>query len=85
MKKEKTNKHNIVVYSTPSCPYCTIAKEYLKELKLKFKEIDVSDNEDAAQEMIAKSGQLGVPVLDINGTIITGFNKIAINKALGKN
>lgn len=84
MKTEKTNKHNIVVYSTPSCPYCTMAKEYLKERKLAFKEIDVSESEDAAQEMIAKSGQLGVPVLDIDGTIITGFNKVEINKALGR-
>ena len=83
MKKEKTNKHNIVVYSTPSCPYCTIAKEYLKELKLKFQEIDVSDNEDAAQEMITKSGQLGVPVIRIGDDVMVGFNKPMVQELLG--
>ena len=72
----------VKVYSTPSCPYCHMAMDFLKEHKVKFVEVDVSADENAAEQMIDKSGQMGVPVLDINGTIIVGFNKDAIKKAL---
>jgi len=75
-------KPKVIVYSTPSCPYCHAAKEFLKENKIEYKDIDVSKEQDKAQEMIEKSGQMGVPVLDIDGTIIVGFDKDAIKKAL---
>ena len=74
---------NIIVYSTTTCPYCNMAKAYLKEKGVEFEEIDVSVNQEKGQEMIKKSGQQGVPVLDINGTIIIGFNKAKIDEALG--
>jgi glutaredoxin-like YruB-family protein len=70
------------VYSTRTCPYCTLAKEFLKAKGIAFKEIDVSKDKEAAEEMIQKSGQMGVPVIDIDGTIIVGFNRTAIEKAL---
>ena len=73
---------NVKVYSTPTCPYCKGAKQFLKENNIEFEDIDVSSNQAAAQEMIQKSGQMGVPVLEINGQIITGFDKEAISKAL---
>ena len=72
----------VKVYSTPMCPWCHRAKEYLREKKIEFEDIDVSSNQQAAQEMIKKSGQMGVPVLDIDGKIIIGFNVGAINDAL---
>lgn len=72
----------VKVYSTPTCPYCKMAKDFLKENNVKFEDIDVSKDQDAAQDMIEKSGQMGVPVLDINGTIIVGFEKAEIKKAL---
>jgi len=75
-------KPKVIVYSTPSCPYCHAAKEFLKENKITYKDIDVSKDQEAAQKMIEKSGQMGVPVLDIGGTIIVGFDKDAIRKAL---
>ncbi|MBW2969692.1 glutathione S-transferase N-terminal domain-containing protein [Candidatus Woesearchaeota archaeon] len=75
-------KQKVTIYSTPSCPYCTAAKEFLKQNKIEYKEIDVSKDQSKAQEMIEKSGQMGVPVLDINGTIIVGFDREAIKKAL---
>ncbi len=75
-------KPNVIVYSTPTCPYCHKAKEFLQENKVDYKDVDVSSDHDAAQEMIEKSGQMGVPVLDISGTIIIGFDKEAIKKAL---
>ena len=72
----------VKVYSTPTCPWCVRAKEFLKEHKIEYEDIDVSKNHDAAHEMIEKSGQSGVPVIDIDGKIIIGFDKEAIVKAL---
>ena len=72
----------VTVYSTPTCPYCIKTKEFLKDNNVNFENIDVSSNQEKAQEMIDKSGQMGVPVLDIEGDIITGFDKPAIQKAL---
>jgi len=73
----------VKVYSTPTCPYCTLAKEYFKEKGVEFEHIDVAADQKAAEEMIEKSGQMGVPVIDIDGKIIVGFNKEEIEKALG--
>lgn len=73
---------SIKVYSTQTCPYCVIAKNYLKEKGIEFEDFDVNADEEKAHEMIEKSGQMGVPVLDINGKIIIGFNKKAIDEAL---
>lgn len=70
----------VKVYSTPTCPWCTKAKEYLKSKNVDFDDIDVSKDPNAATEMIKKSGQRGVPVLDINGNIIVGFDQKAIDK-----
>ncbi len=75
-------KSKVIVYSTPTCPYCHAAKDFLKENKIDYKDVDVSKDQAAAQEMIEKSGQMGVPVIDINGTIIVGFDKEAMKKAL---
>lgn len=72
----------VVIYSTPTCTYCTMAKNFLKENKILFKEIDVSKDRKAAQEMIKKSGQMGVPVIDIDGNIIIGFDKGALKNYL---
>lgn len=74
----------IKVYSTQSCPYCTMAKDFLKEKGVEFEDIDVSEDQAAAKEMVEKSGQMGVPVIDIDGELIVGFNKPAIEKALEK-
>lgn len=73
----------VKVYSTPTCPFCIRAKQYLKENSVAFEDIDVSENEAMAQEMIQKSGQMGVPVVDIDGEIIIGFDKEKIKDALG--
>ncbi len=73
---------SVIVYSTQTCPYCNMAKSYLKEKGVEFEDIDVSVNQEKAKEMIEKSGQQGVPVLDVNGTIIIGFDKAKIDEAL---
>ncbi len=72
----------IKVYSTPTCPYCKLAKEFLTEKGVPFMDIDVSADSAAANEMVKKSGQMGVPVLDIDGMIIVGWNKSEIEKAI---
>ncbi len=83
IKKSITKKvSNVTIYTTKTCPYCHMAMEFLKQNNIKFKEIDVSSNYKAAQEMIKKSSQMGVPVIDINGVIIVGFDKDAIKRAL---
>jgi glutaredoxin-like YruB-family protein len=70
------------IYSTPTCPWCAKTKEFLKEHGIKFENIDVSKDQSAAQEMVKKSGQMGVPVTEIDGQIIVGFDENAIKKAL---
>ena len=74
---------NVKVYSTPTCPWCIRTKQFLKDNNIAFEDIDVSSNQQAAEEMIQKSGQMGVPVLDIDGEIIVGFDKERIKQALG--
>jgi len=73
---------NVTVYSTPTCPWCKKAKEYLKEKKISFTDVNVAGNQASAQEMIKKSGQMGVPVIEIDGKIIVGFDKEALDNAL---
>ncbi|MBW2983550.1 glutaredoxin family protein [Candidatus Woesearchaeota archaeon] len=72
----------VKVYSTPACPWCHKAKDFLKQNKIDFEDFDVSANEGARKEMMDKSGQMGVPVIDIEGKIIVGFDQEAIKKAL---
>ena len=72
----------IKVYSTPTCPYCTMAKQYFSEKGLSYRDIDVSSDDAAAQEMVDISGQMGVPVIVVNGTIVLGFNKARIEELL---
>lgn len=72
----------VKVYSTPTCPWCTVTKNYLKSRNVLFEDLDVSRDRNAAMEMVQKSGQRGVPVIDINGNIIIGFNQGEIDKFL---
>ena len=74
----------IKIYTTPTCPWCKKAKEFLKQKKITYTELDVSSNEKARDEMVKKSKQMGVPVLDVDGKIIIGFDQAAIEKSLKK-
>jgi glutaredoxin-like YruB-family protein len=73
----------VTLYSTPVCPFCIMAKDFLKKNKVEFKDCDVSENSTWLKEMVKKSGQTGVPVFDIDGKIIVGFNEGVVRKALG--
>ncbi len=72
----------VKVYSTPTCPYCVTLKEFLKEHNIEFEDIDVSQDDKARDEMIKRSGQMGVPVVEINGDIVIGFDKEKISQLL---
>ena len=82
---EQKSQKRVIVYSTPSCPWCTRLKNYLKEKNIKFEDVDVAANRSRAEEMQRKSGQMGVPQTDIGGQIIVGFDKPKINRLLGIN
>ena len=72
----------VKIYTTTMCPYCNLAKDFFRENSIAFEEIDVQNSKEAAEEMISKSGQMAVPVIDIDGKIIVGFNKEEIRKAM---
>ena len=72
----------VKVYSTPTCPWCVKAKDFLKKKGIPYEDLDVSKDAKARNEMIEKSGQLGVPVLDVKGTIIVGFDPKSIEAYL---
>jgi glutaredoxin-like YruB-family protein len=72
----------VKIYTTPSCGYCRMAKDWFKKNNIPFTEYNVAQDMKRAQEMVKKSGQMGVPVVDVNGKVIVGFNKPAIESAL---
>ena len=72
----------VIMFTTPTCSYCTTAKRYLKEHKIRFKEVDVSKDQKAALDMQRRSGTTGVPVILINNRPIVGFDKAKINRML---
>lgn len=73
----------IKIYSTPSCVFCKQAKEFFKLAALEYEEVNVAENQEAREEMVKKSGQMGVPVIDIDGAILVGYNPKDLKKVLG--
>jgi glutaredoxin 3 len=73
----------IKVYSAPTCPYCQMLKQFLDEKGVEYEDINVAENQEAVREMVGKSGQMGVPQTEINGKIIVGFDREAIENELG--
>ena len=73
---------SVIVYSTPQCPYCKKVKEYFEEKDVEYEDINVAENQEKQQEMIEKSDQMGVPVIDIDGEVIIGYDKTKIDEAL---
>ncbi|HOU35664.1 MAG TPA: glutaredoxin domain-containing protein [Candidatus Omnitrophota bacterium] len=75
--------HTVLVYSTATCPYCIRLKQFLAENNIAYENFDVGADRAKADEMVKKSGQLGVPVIEIDGRIIVGFDRPKIQQALG--
>jgi len=81
-KSQKRRQPRVIVFSTPTCTFCNAAKRYFREHHIKFKDVDVSKDRAAARDMARRTGQMGVPVIDIGGRLIVGFDKPKINKYL---
>ncbi len=81
-KNDEKPAKRVTVYSTPTCSWCTTLKSYLRQHRVRYTDIDVSRDQRAADELVKRSGQMGVPQTDINGEMIVGFNKSRINELL---
>lgn len=75
---------NVVIYSTPTCPYCKRAKDYLSQKRIPYTDYNVATDKDKTREMIQKSGQMGVPVIAVDDEIIIGFNQAKLDELLSK-
>lgn len=73
----------VIIYSTPACVYCRMAKEFFQKKGVEYTELNVAADEEARIEMVEKSHQLGVPVIDIDGEVHVGFDRIELERALG--
>lgn len=82
---EEKKQPRVTLFTTPSCSYCRLAKTYLRQRGIKFKDVDVSKDPAAARDMVRRSGQQGVPVIDIGGKIIVGFDRPKVDKLLNLN
>jgi len=72
------------IFTTNTCPYCDMAKEFFKKNSIEYEELNVKENPEAAKEAVELSGQNGVPVIEIGDTVVVGFNKKAIEEALAE-
>lgn len=72
----------VTIYTTPSCVYCRMAKDFFKKNNVEYSELNVVNDEKAREDMIKKSRQLGVPVIDVDGEIFIGFDQSGLKKAL---
>lgn len=75
--------YRVLVFTTPTCPWCTRAKSYLRQRRVPFREVDVSRDPAAARDLVRRSGQMGVPVIEIDGRPIVGFDRPQIDRLLG--
>ena len=79
---KKKKQKRVIIFTTPTCTYCRHAKQYMRERGIRFREVDVSRDPVAARDMVRRSGQQGVPVLDIGGRIVVGFDLPKIDRLL---
>lgn len=78
-------KHNVTIYTTPTCHFCHAAKEFLNENKITYTEKNISTDQEALKEMVEKSGQMGVPVINVDDKYLIGFDKSALKELLDLN
>ena len=83
MPATEGRRHRVLVFTTPTCPWCTRAKSYLRSRGVKFREVDVARDPAAARDLVRRTGQVGVPVVEIDGRPIVGFDQAKIDSLLG--
>ncbi len=81
--KSDTKRHRVIVFSTPTCPHCRSAKRYLEQHGISYVDVDVSRDVSAARDMVRRTGEQGVPQLEIDGRMVVGFNRVKIDRLLG--
>lgn len=74
---------NVTIYTTPTCVYCKRTKAFFGEHNVQYQEKDVASDAAAREEMISKSGQMGVPVIDVGGELVVGFDQARLSQLLG--
>lgn len=74
--------HTVKIYTTPTCPWCMRAKQYLDSRGINYQAVDVSEDSLAAEEMVSVSGQMGVPVIVVDGKVVVGFDKPRLEELL---
>ena len=82
-RPQMQKKQRVIIFSTPTCSHCNHAKQYLRSNNIRFRDVDVSKDPAAARDMVRRSGQQGVPVIDINGRIVVGFDRAKVDQLLG--
>ena len=75
--------HRVLVFTTPTCPWCQRAKSYLRSKSIPFKEVDVPRDQQAARDLVRRTGQMGVPVIEIDGRPVVGFDQRQVDRLLG--
>jgi glutaredoxin 3 len=83
MAQKAKKQPRVIIFTTPTCSYCNMAKKYFRRNRIRFRDVDISRDPAAARDVVRRSGQMGVPVIDIGGKIIVGFDKPKINQLLG--
>lgn len=73
----------VKVYSTPTCPYCKLAKKFLEDNKIPYQDLNVAEDKAAREDIVSRSGQMGVPVIDIDGELVLGFDQALLKEKLG--
>jgi glutaredoxin 3 len=84
-KQERKKQARVIIFTTPTCTYCNAVKKYFRQKGIRFRDVDVSRDAAAARDMQRRSGQMGVPVIDIGGRIVVGFDRPKIDQLLGLN
>jgi glutaredoxin 3 len=80
---DEVSTKQVKVYSTPTCPFCKMAKRFLEDNKVQYQDLDVAENAAAREDMINRSGQMGVPVIEIDGEFVMGFDQAQLKERLG--
>jgi glutaredoxin-like YruB-family protein len=85
MPQTAAKPHRVLIFTTPTCPWCQRAKQYLRQQRVPYREVDVSRDAAAARDLVRRTGQMGVPVVEIDGRPVVGFDQRAIDRLLGLN
>jgi glutaredoxin-like YruB-family protein len=82
-KEAQMSDKEVKVYSTPACPYCKMVKKFLEDNSIPYNDLNVAEDKAALEDIVSRSGQMGVPVIDIDGELVIGYNQVQLKEKLG--